>query len=442
MQRQPSYRKEPPVSKKYRKKPPRGNENRATQLNADVSASETHLQMQLPIAEILAMAREGLEAAIGQVGLLVMHGLIQDEVTQIVGDRHERQEDRSAYRWGRERGFISFAGQKLPIEKPRVRTTEGKEVQLDRYGMFQDDSRLEDAVVERVLRRVSMRDYEGTIDELCDSYGVKKSSVSRRWKAATTKELQALLERDLSDLDVLAIMMDGVHFHDYTLIVALAVTSDGRKHVLGLWQGATENTTLCKALLTDLRDRGLRTDSPTLFVLDGSKALSKAVGEVFGDNAIIQRCQIHKCRNVLSYLPKSCHGIVKQRLRVAWGLRDYSDAKTSLLQVIDYLEGISHSAANSLREGMEETLTLHQLIDVPSLRRIFSTTNSIESLFSRGKDLCRNVRNWKNENMARRWAGAVLLRAEKGFRKIKGFRELPLLRASLRKEVDVQRDVA
>ncbi len=430
------------MSKKYRKKPQRAIQKRSARLKADVSADETHLQMRLPIAEILAMAREGLEATIGHVGLLVMNGLIQDEVTQIVGDRHERQEHRSAYRWGRERGFISFAGQKLPIERPRVRTTEGEEVQLDRYAMFQDDSRLEDSVVQRVLSRVSMRDYEGTVDELCDSYGVKKSSVSRHWKAATAKELEALLERDLSELDVLAVMLDGIHFHDYTFIVALAFTSDGSKHVLGLWQGATENTTLCKALLTDLRDRGLRTDVRTLFILDGSKALGKAVGEVFGDNAIVQRCRIHKCRNVLSYLPKSCHGIVKQRLKVAWGLTDYSDAKKSLLEVVDYLEGISHSAANSLREGMEDTLTLHRLTNAPALRRIFSTTNSIESLFSRGRDLCRNVKNWKNENMARRWAVAVLLRAEEGFRKITGFRELPLLTASLRKEVDVNRDVA
>ena len=430
------------MSKKYRKKPQGANQKRATRLNADVSASETHLQMRLPIAEILAMAQEGLEATIGQVGLLVMNGLIQDEVTQIVGEKHKRQECRNANRWGRERGYVSFAGQKLPISRPRVRTTEGKEVQLDRYAMFQDDSRLEDSIVQRVLSRVSTRDYEGTIDELCDSYGVKKSSVSRHWKAATTKELAALLERDLSQLDVLAVMLDGVHFHSYTLIVALAFTSDGRKHVLGLWQGATENSTLCKALLTDLRDRGLRTDVKTLFILDGSKALGKAVGEVYGDNAIIQRCQIHKRGNVLSYLPKSCHGIVKQRLRVAWGMRDYSDAKKSLNQILDYLEGISHSAANSLREGLEDTLTLHRLTRSPALRRIFSTTNSIESVFSRAKDLSRNVRNWKNENMVERWAGAVLLRAEKGFRKIRGFRELPLLNASLRKEIDVSRDVA
>ena len=430
------------MSKKYRKKPRRAKRNHVKRLEADVSADATHLQMKLPIAEILVMAREGLEATLGQVGLLVMNGLIQDEVTQIVGDRHERQESRSAYRWGRESGFISFAGQKLSIDKPRVRTTDGKEVQLDRYSLFQDESRLEDAVVDRVLRRVSTRDYEGTVDALCDSYGIKKSSVSRRWKAATTKELQSLLERDISDMDVLAVMLDGIHFHDYTLIVAMAFMADGSKKVLGLWQGATENSTLCKALLTDLRDRGLRTDIPTLFVLDGSKALRKAVDDVFGENAIVQRCQVHKCRNVLSYLPKSCHGIVKQRLKVAWGLKRYTAAKKSLTQLVEYLEDISHSAANSLKEGLEDTLTIHRLTDAPALRRIFSSTNAIESLFSRGRDLCRNVKRWQSEDMAKRWAGAVLLKAEKGFRRIKGFRELPDLTASLRKEVDVNREVA
>ena len=379
---------------------------------------------------------------IGEIGLLVMNGLIQDEVTQIVGERSERQESRQAYRWGRERGFVSFAGQKLPLERPRVRSTEGREIQLERYGLFQDDSRLERSVADRVMRRVSTRDYEGTIDVLCDGYGIKKSSVSRRWKSASSKELQKLMERPLEDLDLFAVMLDGIHLKEYTLIVALGFASDGIKHVLGLWQGATENATLCKALLTDLRDRGLRTDCRTLFVLDGSKALQKGVDQVFGGHAVIQRCQQHKRENVLSYLPKSCHGILKQRLRVAWGLTSYSEARKSLLQTVEYLEGVSHSAANSLREGLEETLTLHRLQASPLLRKTFSTTNSIESCFSRSRDLLHNVKAWKNEDMALRWAGAVLLKAEKKFRKIKGYREIPLVVSSLRKEVDAQSAVA
>ena len=400
------------------------------------------MQLCLPIAEILAAARESLESAMGEIGLLIMNGLIQDEVTQIVGEKNERQQSREAYRWGRERGFVSFAGQKLPLERPRVRSTDGHEVQLERYGLFQDDSRLERSVVARVMRRVSARDYEGTIDALCDGYSVKKSSVSRRWKAASSKELEKLMERRLEDLDLFAVMLDGIHLAEYTLIVAIGFATDGVKHVLGLWQGATENATVCKALLTDLRHRGLRTDRRTLFVLDGSKALHKGVVDVFGEHAVIQRCQHHKRENVLSYLPKNCRGILKRKLDVAWDLTDYAAAKKSLLQAVDYLEGISHSAANSLREGLEETLTLHRLTTSPLLRETFSTTNPIENCFSRSRDLLRNVKAWKTEDMAVRWAGAVFLKAEKKFRKIRGYREIPLLVSSLRKEIDVESIVA
>lgn len=429
------------MSKKYRRTPSQS-KTKARLNRADLSVEAGQVQLCLPIAEILAAARESLESALGEIGLLVMNGLIQDEVTQLVGDRHERQEGRHAYRWGRERGYVSFAGQKLPLERPRVRSTTGKEVQLERYELFQDESRLERSVVDRVLRRVSSRDYEGTIDEVCEGYGVKKSSVSRHWKAASSKELQKLMERRLEGLDMFAVMIDGINLDQYTLVAALGFAADGTKHMLGLWQGATENATLCKALLTDLRDRGLRTDRHTLFVLDGSKALNRGVVDVFGEHAVIQRCQQHKRENVLSYLPKSCHGILKQRLTVAWSLTSYSEAKKSLFKTIEYLEGISHSAANSLKEGLEETLTLHRLKTSPSLRKVLSTTNSIESCFSRSRDLLRNVKAWRSEDMASRWAGAVFLKAEKKFRKIRGFRDIPLLVSSMRKEVDAQSHVA
>lgn len=428
------------MSKKYSKAPSQS-KTFADSLSTP-AVSGDHLQLSLPIAEILAAGRENLEAAIGQIGLLVMHGLIQDEVTQLVGERHERSEDRAAYRWGQERGFITFAGQKLPLERPRVRSVDGKEVPLERYGLFQSDCRLEDSVVGRVLSRVSMRDYEGTVDELREGYGIKKSSVSRHWKSASSKELEKLMQRSLDDLDLFCIMIDGIHLDQHTIIAALGFATDGTKHMLGLWQGATENSTVTTALLTDLRDRGLRTNQHTLFVLDGSKALSKGVVDVFGEHAVIQRCQQHKRENVLSYLPKSVHGIVRQKLKVAWGLTCYHEAKKSLLRTVEYLEGISHSAANSLREGLEETLTLHRLKASPGLRRVLSTTNSIESCFSRSRDLLRNVKRWKNEDMAARWAGAVFLEAEKKFRKIRGFREIPLLLSALREEVEAQSSVA
>ena len=430
------------MTKKYRRTPSQSKPKAATSTESEVSIAGGDVQLRLPIAEILAAAQESLDCAMGEIGLLVMNGLIEDEVSRLVGERHQRQDERQAYRWGRQRGYVTFAGQKLPLERPRVRSTEGKEVQLERYELFQDDSRLQQSVVGRVMSRVSTRDYEGTIDEFCEGYGVKKSSVSRQWKAASSKELQRLMERSLEDLDLFAVMIDGIHLGEYTVVAALGFATDGSKHMLGLWQGATENATLCKALLTDLRDRGLTTDRHTLFVLDGSKALHKGVVEVYGQHAIIQRCQQHKRENVLSYLPKSCQGIVKQKLTVAWGLTSYSEAKKSLLKTIEYLESISHSAANSLREGLEETLTLHRLQASPGLRRLFSTTNSIESCFSRSRDLLRNVKTWRSGEMATRWAGAVFLKAEAKFRRVRSFRDIPLLAASLWKEVDAQSEVA
>lgn len=426
------------MPKKYSRSPSQSKRK----ADAIAAGKRGEVQLRLPIAEILAAARESLEATMGKIGLLVMNGLIQDEVTQLVGQRHERIEDREAYRWGQEQGYVCFAGQKLPFSRPRVRSTDGEEVQLERYGLFQDDSRLERSVADRVLRRVSTRDYEGTIDAFCDGYGIKKSSVSRQWKAASSKELQKLMERRLDELNLFAVMLDGIHVGDYTIVAALGFSEEGSKHMLGLWQGATENATLCKALLTDLRERGLKTDRRTLFILDGSKALQKAVSDVFGDHAVVQRCQQHKRENVKSYLPKSYHGIITQKLRVAWGLTSYSKAKRALLQTAEYLEKISHSAANSLREGLEETLTLHRLQASPFLRKILSTTNSIESCFSRSRDLLRNVKTWRNENMASRWAGAVFLKAEKKFRRVQGYRDIPSLVSSLRQHLDEGSNVA
>ena len=197
------------MSKKYRRTPSQS-KTKAGVNRADLPVERGQVQLCLPIAEILAAARESLESAMGEIGLLVMNGLIQEEVTQLVGDKYERQEGRQAYRWGRERGFVSFAGQKLPLDRPRVRSTDGKEVHLERYELFQDESRLERSVVDRILRRVSTRDYEGTIDEVCEGYGVKKSSVSRHWKAASSKELQKLMERRLEDLDLFAVMLDDL----------------------------------------------------------------------------------------------------------------------------------------------------------------------------------------------------------------------------------------
>ena len=232
-------------------------------------------------------------------------------------------------------------------------------------------------------------------------------------------------------MDLAAILIDGITFHDFLLVVALGIDSSGRKQVLGMWQGATENTELCKALLGDLVDRGLSTDRKYLFVLDGSKALLKAVRSFFGSGTAIQRCQIHKERNVLSHLPKSCHSMVRRRLRAAWKMSDYEKAKAELQKLLSYLEELNPSARRSLEEGLEETLTLHRLGIPEALRRSLRSTNPIESCFSMTKKFCRNVKRWQSADMALRWAGAMLQEAQKRFRRLKGYRSMSVLVASL-----------
>ncbi len=426
------------MAKKYRKKT-RRSRRRAPKLEnrCEAKVTESGVQLMLPIAEILAGVQDSLESLAGHAGLLIMNALLEDEVDQLVGERYTHDHERAASRHGHEDGYIVFAGRKVPMKKPRVRSVDGKELPLERYGLFKAGTRMEDAVSQRVIRGVSTRNYEGALDAVCDGYGVQRSSVSRQWKAASTKQLRALMERPLGELDLVAMMIDGVSFHDTLVIAALGFTSDGSKHILGLWHGATENTTVCKGLLNDLIERGLPTDRSYLFVLDGSKALHKAVKAVFGDRAQMQRCHVHKERNVISYLPDEYHRMVRQRLHAAWGMTDYGKAKKALLKLVEYLRTLNASAARSLEEGLEETLTVHRLKLPDQLRLTFRTSNPIENCFSSTRHLCRNVKRWSSEDMAVRWAGTMLLEAEKKFRRVRGFREMPFLVSVLRKdEVD------
>ena len=429
------------MAKKYSKKT-RRSRRRAPKLEnrCEAKVTESGVQLMLPIAEILAGVQDSLESLAGHAGLLIMNALLEDEVDQLVGERYTHNHGRAASRHGYEDGYIVFAGRKVPMKKPRVRSVDGRELPLERYGLFKAGTRMEDAVSQRVIRGVSTRNYEGALDAVCDGYGVQRSSVSRQWKAASTKQLKVMMERPLDDLDLVAMMIDGVSFHDTLIVAALGFTANGTKHVLGLWSGATENAEVCKGLLNDLIERGLPADRSYLFVLDGSKALHKAVHAVFGDRAEIQRCHVHKERNVISYLPDEYHRMVRQRLHAAWGMTDYGKAKKALLKLVEYLATLSASAARSLEEGLEETLTVHRLKLPDRLRLTFRTTNPIENCFSSTRHLCRNVKRWRSDDMAVRWVGTMLLEAEKKFRRVRGFREMPFLVSVLRKdEVDSRR---
>jgi transposase-like protein len=391
---------------------------------------------------LLLDVAEAIEQTASQAGLLMMKALIDEEVEQVTGQRYTHQADRQATRWGHDEGHVIFAGRKVAMPRPRVRSLEGREIPLTRYQAFAHPQRMRKAVSQRILRRVSTRDYAGVLDEVCDGYGIQKSSVSRHWKAASSQQLQQLLERPLGELDLCVLFLDGKEFHDFTLIVAMGVDRQGRKHVLGLWSGATENAVVCGALLDDLIARGLSMDKPYLFILDGAKALKKAVVSRFGSQGLIQRCRLHKKRNLQKYLPKKYHGMLSMKLRMAWGMTEYDKAYQELRKVHDWLASINQAAAESLEEGMEETLTINRLGLPSQLRRLFASTNLIESCFSRAGDLCRGVKHWRDGNMAQRWAGTVLLEAETRFRRIQAYGQLPLLINALTNTLDKQEAVA
>jgi transposase-like protein len=287
-----------------------------------------------------------------------------------------------------------------------------------------------------MVRGVSTRNYEEVVEVAREGFGVKKSSVSRAFVKATAAAIKDLSSRKLNQDRFLAIFLDGVEYAGETMLVALGLTETGEKKILGLRQGASENATVCTALLEELRERGLDTSQPILAVIDGSKALAAAVKRVWGEKARIQRCQIHKRRNIEAHLPDKHHDELRRLLHAAWHETDYERAKKQLLTTVRWLERLSPDAANSLREGMEETLTVVKLGLPELLRRTLATTNPIESALSVTRTVTARVTRWRDGDMRRRWCAAGLLRAEQKFRRIKGFRHLPELARALQRELD------
>lgn len=431
----------PKTSSRSRRKPSR-------ELRGDVLSIEPRrgnsrcLQLSLQIPSVIASLGEAVERIAGEAGLLVMKAVIDEEVEHLAGPRYGHDPDRHASRWGSEESFVAFAGKKVPFRRPRVRSQEGTELPLKRCALFQDDGRLQRAVANKVVHSVSMRNYSRVVDDVIDGYGIQRSSVSRHWKAVSEERLREVLERPLKDLDLVVVLIDGISFHEHMLVVALGIGADGKKHVLGLWQGATETAEVAKGLLEDLVRRGLDTSRRLLFILDGSKALSKAVRAHFGADALIQRCQVHKERNVLDHLPEKHHRFVRTRLRAAWSMRAYGEAKSALKKLAADLDEINPSAAHSLAEGLEETVTINKLGVHDQLRKTLRSTNPIESCFAETRMRCRNVKSWKNGAMAQRWAGTMLLEAERRFRRVKGHQHMLQFVASLKSVVARKEAVA
>ena len=375
--------------------------------------------------------QDSLESLAIEIGLLVASDILENEVTRLCGERYQHREDRAHTRYGHQRGVVILAGQKLPIDRPRVRRAGGgREVPLETYARLQSPDAMPLAVLRRMVRGVSTRDYAGVIDIACDGFGVARSSVSREFVRASAADVKALAERRFEGVRFPVVMIDGVEYAGETMVVALGIMEDGTKRVLGLRQGATENAEVCTALLEDLAGRGLDATRPTLLVLDGSKVLHAAAKRVWGKNAVIQRCQVHKKRNIKANVPEKHWPELERRLAAAYQETDYETAKRSLEGTATWLTRINPDAASSLREGLEETLTVVRLGVPGVLRRSLATTNPIESALSVTRRVTARVTRWRDGDMRKRWCVAGLLRAESKFRRLKGHRAMPtLLRA-------------
>lgn len=395
------------------------------------------------IMQIAMAAKQSLMAMSIEIGRQVLVSLMEQELTDKVGSKGKHRKDRKAHRNGYEDGSVILGDGRLPVKRPRARTFAGEEVALDTYNFFNKDNPFNQAVFAKMLMGVSCRDYAKTLNPLganLELRDVSRNAISRRFIEATTTALEQLQTRSLADIDLVAMYMDGIHFgKDYTIIAALGVDVKGYKHILGLWDGATENATVCTALLTDLRDRGLNTEKGLLAVIDGSKALSSAIKNVLGNTVLIQRCQIHKMQNVIDHLPKNKQEWVRKKLRQAWNNPDPTVAKQSLENLASSFEKSDHGAAASIREGLDETLTLARLgIHGTTLYRSLKCTNAIESAFEILRHHSRNVKNWRNSHQVLRWAAAGALMAEEKFIRIKGYREIPLLRQAIQRVLGIQ----
>ena len=389
------------------------------------------IQMMLPMSEIVGLLQQGVGHLLREAGLALMRLVMEEEVRHLAGERHQQQEGRRAHRWGQEDGYCVIDGQKVPIRKARLRTKEKREQRLGSYELFQQNGPLEQGVWDKMMRGLSTRNYGAVVKDFSNAYGIEKSAVSGNFIEASREKVKQLMERPLGELRLCALLIDGTPFKDRQMIVALGIGCDGRKMVLGLREGATENATVVGALLTDLLERGLDFSTPRLYVLDGSKALHTAVRRHAGQAAFIQRCQVHKKRNVVDHLPEEHKADVRRKLQNAYAMGGYEDAKRALERLHHELMHLNPSAARSLEEGLEETLTVHKLRVPDQLRRTLSCTNVIESAFSIVETVCRNVKRWQGGDQIERWVGSGLLVAEQQFRKVIGFRHIPLLLSSM-----------
>lgn len=380
-------------------------------------------QLALGLAEIV---RDDLRAFVVTAGVAALTVLLEQERTGACGPRYQHRSDRQARRAGHAPGELVMGGRRVQVRRPRARTMDGHEIVLPSWAAFSAEDPLDERALEQMLVGVSTRRYARSLEPVPEEVaarGTSRSAVSRRFVTATEQQMDEWLARDLSEIDLAVLMVDGVHVHEHVLLVALAIDTDGTKHVVGVREGATENATACTAMLVDLRERGIRTDKAVLVVLDGSKALARAVRNVFGAKALVQRCQAHKARNVLDQLPESMRPSVRQALREAYRCGDAARATKLLTNLARRLRQDHPGAAASLEEGLDETLTVTRLGLPKQLVRVLSTTNAIENLIGSVRDLGRRVKRWRDGKMILRWTVTAVVDAASRFRRVVGARD-------------------
>src|SRR6266487_5185310 len=372
-------------------------------------------------------------------GIETLGAMMEADAEVACGPRHSRSEDRRGHRWGRTAGKIGFHAGKMAIERPRVRGLDGKELSLASWEQAVDEDWLGQWAMNLMLINVSTRKFrravrlpEGDVPAPSGA-GVSKSAASRRFVALSAQRMKEWMASALSGLAILVVQIDGIHISDdLVLVAAIGIDGEGVKHPLGLIEGATENAAVVQALIDSLVERGLDPAIPRLFIIDGAKALSKAIRRTFGRHTPIQRCQIHKARNIIERLPPSQHAAVRRVLRQAWEWDDADKAEKLIRNLARRLEYEAPGVSGSILEGLDEMLTVTRLGLPTNLRRALACTNIIENVMGTVRQVCRNVKRWRSASMALRWTAAAMLEAKKGFRKLKAYKQLPALRMALK----------
>lgn len=390
------------------------------------------------VDEALTEVQQSFERLCLAAGIEALEAMMEADVEAACGPRHGRIEKRTANRWGSTRGAIGFHGGKVGVKRPRVRGVDGREMALPSWDRATSEDWLGRWAMNLMLINVSTQRFgravrlpEGDVPAKHGS-GLTKSAASRRFVALSSEKLDAFMNTDLSALDLLVIQIDGLHVStDLVLLAAIGIDANGDKHPLALVEGATENTATVQALLDNLVERGLDPGVARLFIVDGAKALSKAIRATFGKTVAIQRCQIHKARNIMDRLPKELHATTRRALRQAWELDDADKAEKLIRNLARRLDQDRPGVAASILEGLDEILTVVRLKLPMELRRSLACTNIAENMMGTIRRVTRNVKRWRSGTMALRWVAAGMIEAAKGFRKLKAHRQLPLLRSAL-----------